>query len=254
MDEKYRNLITNEFRSCVKETIKRMSDEETNRPFHEALLSKNVLKWSRFERSFSTSFGQKTIENISKYAALSGGASKVERQKETLCVIDINQLKAIDHNIELCRNGHPTNWNDSLQEIKTVKKSGETTSVRVISDLWWIKDGINNYLSIKTVKPNIDQTAVAKSDSLKLKIFDSECNPYFGLYYNPYGENKDDYAHHPPMTIFNMRHDHIVLIGKEYWDLLGGIGFYEELLKIAKEVGADTQEMISEYASGQSFT
>jgi len=253
MDGRYRGLIADEFRSCVKGTITRMSGEETYRPFHEALLSKNALIWSRFERSFSTSFGQKSIENISKYAALSGGANKVERQKETMCVIDKSQLSAIDLNIERCRNGHPTNWEDSLSEVRFVKKSGILTSIRVISDLWWEKDGVNNYLSIKTVKPNIDQTAVAKSDSLKLKMFDISCNSYFGLYYNPFGEKKTDYAHNPPMTIFDMRHDQAVLIGKEYWDLLGGTGFYEEVLEIAKEVGAETKEMISTYTRGQTF-
>jgi len=42
---------------------------------------------------------------------------------------------------------------------------------RIISDLWWFKDGINHYMSIKTVKPNIDQTAVAKQDLLGGSIY-----------------------------------------------------------------------------------
>ena len=110
--------------------------------------------------------------------------------------------------------------------------------------MWWRKDGIDNYVSLKTVKPNIDQTAVAKEDCLHLKIADPNCNAYFGLPYNPYGENREDYAFHPPMGIFDFRHDPVVLIGRDLWDTIGGKGCYDELLNIAAQVGMETQEII----------
>ena len=49
----------------VTRTIQRMKQEDTHRPFHQALLSDEIIKASRFERSFSTSFGQKAVEKIS---------------------------------------------------------------------------------------------------------------------------------------------------------------------------------------------
>ena len=62
MKEKYQKQIEREFRTCVEDTISRIQEsDETYRPFHPALLSKEALFWSRFERSFSTSFGQSTI-------------------------------------------------------------------------------------------------------------------------------------------------------------------------------------------------
>ena len=62
MKEKYQKQIEREFRTCVEDTISRIQEsDETYRPFHSALLSKEALFWSRFERSFSTSFGQRTI-------------------------------------------------------------------------------------------------------------------------------------------------------------------------------------------------
>ena len=45
---------------------------------------------------------------------------------------------------------------------------------------------IDNYISLKTVKPNIDQTAVVKEDCLHLTIANPNCKTYFGLPYNPY--------------------------------------------------------------------
>ena len=53
------------------------------KPFHTALLGPEIIKLSSFERSFSTSFGQKYVEEIAKILALASGA-KAERQKETV--------------------------------------------------------------------------------------------------------------------------------------------------------------------------
>jgi len=77
MEARYRAIIADEFRNCVLNTIRRLDNAETNRPFHAALLSDEALFWSRFERSFSTSFGQRVIEEISKVVALAGVSSNV---------------------------------------------------------------------------------------------------------------------------------------------------------------------------------
>ena len=235
-------FIANEFRSCVQNTIKRLATEDTYRPFHRALLSEKALFWSRFERSFSTSFGQRVIEKISHAAAIAGGADTAINQKETIFNLSASQLSAIDDHIASLRRGLTTaNWPSDIQKLAQVTSSGESLQVRVISDLYWRKNEINNYMSIKTVKPNIDQTAEAKRDLLKLKLADPTANVYYGLYYNPYGENKYDYAWSPPKNIFNFNADPCILIGKEYWDTLGGAGFYEKVLAIAAKVGEDTK-------------
>lgn len=246
MEQKYRQMIAEEFRDCVNKTIKRLQGEATYRPFHSALLSDEVLFWSRFERSFSTSFGQRVIEEIAKLVVLSNGASKAERQKETFIELDNVYITAISAHIQGLRNGQRLGWNDTVAELRKLLPSGMTTKLRVISDLWWQKNGIDNYISLKTVKPNIDQTAVAKEDCLHLALANPRCNVYFGLPYNPYGENKSDYSHNPPMGIFDFHHDPVVLIGKEMWDTLGGNGCYEELLSIAQEVGRETKQSITE--------
>ena len=75
MEKRYRELIANEFRDCVMGTIGRITqNDQTYRPFHIALLSGETVFWSAFERSFSTSFGQRVIEEIARLAALSNGA------------------------------------------------------------------------------------------------------------------------------------------------------------------------------------
>lgn len=247
MNEEYRNLIADEFRNCVTNTIQRISNnEQTYRPFHSALLSDDAIFWSGFERSFSTSFGQRVIEEIAQLVALSNGAEAAARQKETTISIDIAYDDAVHEHMQALRNHRILTyaWAIAYPQIMQATPTGETRDIRVISDMWWRKDGIDNYISLKTVKPNIDQTAVAKEDCLRLKIANPNCNAYFGLPYNPYGENKTDYAHNPPMGIFDFHHDSVVLIGKEMWDTIGGDGCYEELIDIASEVGAETRVTI----------
>lgn len=137
-----------------------------------------------------------------------------------------------------------TTWESTVQGILNVRPTGRTRRIRIISDMWWRKDGIDNYVSLKTVKPNIDQTAVAKEDCLHLTIADPTCKTYFGLPYNPYGKKREEYAFNPPMGIFDFRHDPVVLIGQDLWDTIGGAGCYDELLAIAKQVGEETRDAV----------
>lgn len=247
MNEYYRKQIADEFRNCVIGTISRVSNnQQTYRPFHSALLSDEVIYWSGFERSFSTSFGQRVIEEIAKLVALSNGAEDACRQKETTIRIDEAYENAIHNHIQSLRDNTCVNrnWEASLKEVKDVQLTGRMKYIRVISDVWWKKDGVDNFVSLKTVKPNIDQTAVAKEDCLKLSLAFPESNAYFGLPYNPFGEEKKSYAFNPPMGIFDFHHDKVVLIGRELWDTIGGAGCYDELLEIAYEVGIETKERI----------
>ena len=240
-------FIEKEFRECVLNTIRRLEAEDTHRPFHAALLSGQALFWSRFERSFSTSFGQRVIEQVSRIAAEAGGAHAAQTQKETALSLSSAQLTAIEAHIAGLRSGRASttpSWEETLTALAPLRPAKDAQTVRVISDLWWEQGGINHYMSIKTVKPNIDQTAEAKRDLLKLKLADPTAKVYFGLYYNPYGESRADYGWSPPKRIFNMATDNCVLIGKDYWDTLGGRGFYEELLAIAARVGAETRPQI----------
>lgn len=247
MEARYRDIIATEFRNCVLNTIQRLNNAETNRPFHAALLSDEALFWSRFERSFSTSFGQRVVEEISKIVAVAGGASEASRQKQTVVQLDSAVDSAITNHMNTIRSGRTANnWNNTIAELTRTPRTGDLVNLHVTSDLWWLKDGINHYMSIKTVKPNIDQTAVAKQDLLRLLSADPECKVYFGLYYNPYGEERTSYAHNPPMGIFNFHTDPVVLIGRDYWDTLGGAGTYDIILSIAREVGAETREMLKD--------
>ena len=58
MKKEIDDRIGEELKKCVLETIQRVREksEKEQKPFHDRLLSKKILRASIFERSFSTSF------------------------------------------------------------------------------------------------------------------------------------------------------------------------------------------------------
>ena len=135
------------------------------------------------------------------------------------------------------------NWQNEVQTITAFNK-GDVLIRRVISDLWLKKNDVEHYVSIKTVQPNLDQTEVAKKDMLLVKAANSQHQAYLALYYNPNGSARSDYKHSPPKKIFDMHNDSCVLIGKDYWEFLGGPDTYQSLLDTFAEAGKETKTML----------
>lgn len=66
---------------------------------------------------------------------------------------------------------------------------------------------------------------------------------YYALPYNPYGE-RENYSWSFPMRWFNMREDPSVLIGDEFWNLIGGEGTYEAFITELNKLGVHYKERI----------
>jgi len=66
---------------------------------------------------------------------------------------------------------------------------------------------------------------------------------FYALPYNPYGKRKD-YKWGFPMRWFNMHTDKSVLIGNEFWDMIGGNGTYENFVKEINLLGKEYRERI----------
>ena len=229
--------------NAISRATNKISGQTSPKPFHEALLTKQIVKISSFERSFSTSFGQGPVEEISELVAQSNGF-ETQRQKESMLNIYKGAIDEIERISAALRGGRQKpNWSSETKIISAYNK-GDTEIRRVISDLWVKKDNVESFLSIKTVQPNLDQTEVAKKDMLLVKANNPDHQVYLGLYYNPGGFRRTDYNHSLPQKIFDMHHDECVLIGKDYWDFLGGAGAYAALLSVFGSVGVETKDML----------
>lgn len=63
---------------------------------------------------------------------------------------------------------------------------------------------------------------------------------YLALPFNPYFTGQ--YRRWTVTTFFKTGED--LLVGKEFWDFIGGKGAYEELLSVFKEVGEEAMNLI----------
>ena len=108
------------------------------------------------------------------------------------------------------------------------------------------ENGEEEYYSIKTVKPNLDQTEIAKRDMLRTMVLKDNAFAYYALPYNPYGDGLT-YSWTMPKKLFNMNNSSAVLIGSSFWNKVGNDpNTYNELLALFDELGDEYQEKIRE--------
>lgn len=67
--------------------------------------------------------------------------------------------------------------------------------------------------------------------------------------YNPWGIEKEDYDHSFALGYMDIEKQ--VLIGKEFWDMVGGAGTYEDVLSIYQKVGTEKgPDLVDQLALG----
>lgn len=223
-----------------------------DRPFHAALVPEEIWKASKFERSFVTSLGQIGWEKI---ARIIGEAKRGSAKNNYKISGDLHQgelttiqkiIYELEHKVGKEVKRKP-NWSKEKEEIDNSKK-GEQVLVEVISDLYVeSKDGSKLYIELKSSLPNADQSRISKEKMLKIYCLkrDETNEIYFALPDNPY-RTKEDYNWPHPKRFFDMSDTNCVLMGKDFWDKLGGEDTYEELLVIFTEVGKITKKRIRE--------
>lgn len=221
-------------------------DIKRNNPFGYYLVPLEVWQGSKFERSFVTSFGQKTVEQLGKIIALGTGA---EAELQHVIELDLNtwQIEQIDNILTNQRNGEARpNWNKEVKEVQSLQTKRIET-VRVLSDLYIKRpNGTEEFYSFKTVKPNLDQTERAKRDMLRLLAKNPDYKPFFALPSNPAGEgNPYRNAHAIPFKLFDMDNDPCVLIGSQLWNQIGqDENTYDELIEIFIQEGKKFSNII----------
>lgn len=250
--EQHLNVVME--RILHKRTIQEPFNEDEIRnsnPFGYRLVPVEVWKGSKFERSFVTSLGQGIFEQIARLIAEGTGAEAINQYTR---VIKLNtwQVERIDNILEKQRSQKVQKSSDALKSIKQeleLLKSLETDryqEISVLSDLYIRRmDGSEEFYSLKTVKPNLDQTEKAKREMLRLMTAE-DVKAYFALPFNPAGEgNVYKTIHTIPYKLFDMDNDEHVLIGAELWNKIGqDDSTYSELLEIFDTVGEVFNEKI----------
>lgn len=221
----------------------------SRKPLYAALVPDEIFKGSHFERRFVTPFGG-VWEKLAKVVALEahGHCSIGHSVDGTVGRESLRRIQEVLNRLEHKRKGQPRvkpDWKEELEYIRA--GGGEPIPTCVVCDIFIDSHttGKRYAFELKGPLPNSDQTKVSKEKMFKLLAM----NPgtvdyaYYALPYNPYGK-KEDYDWSFPARWFDMRVDESVLIGNEFWDLIGGEGTYNHFIRQINLLGKEYRERI----------
>ena len=219
----------------------------SEKPLYAALVPDEIFKGSHFERRFVTPFGNvwEKLAMVSSEAvfdrALQGYSIVGQIPEECLRRIQ-EVLNKLEHPAK-GKNRITPNWDNELKYI--LEGKGELIPTTVIADIYVENDNVKYAFELKAPLPNSDQTKVSKEKLLKLysMIEKPVSGAFYALPYNPYGK-RQDYNWSFPARWFDMKTDEVVLIGEEFWDLIGGKGTYQLFIDEVNKLGVEYKDRI----------
>ena len=241
MDKVMNNVLIND--PFIKE------EHHSKKPLYAALVPDEIFKGSHFERRFVTPFGG-VWEKLAQVVAIEehGNCTLGHSVNGTVGSESLRRIQEILNKLEHNPKGElkvKPNWKAELDYI--LKGGGKPIPVNVTCDIFIHNEVTNTKYAfeLKAPLPNSDQTKVSKEKMLKLLAMNPKQVDYahYALPYNPYGKKKD-YKWTFPMRWFNMQEDVSVLIGNEFWDLIGGLGTYKTFISEVNKLGKDYRERI----------
>ncbi|MCH8330018.1 MAG: TdeIII family type II restriction endonuclease [Bacteroidetes bacterium] len=225
--------------------LKRYSRESTSMPFLAKLMQDNekVASYS-FIHSLATTLGMSIYEEVSNMIA-SEYCTESSTKYDVGGVISDDQRRVIDNIILELRNGsRTTDIDKEIQEVLNANSDdGKFKKEGRIADFYMLRDGVEHYFEIKTVKPNIDVFTKSKEKILEWVARKKKpIKVYIAFPYNPY--HPEPYNRFTLQGVLKPGED--LLIGEDYWNFLGGQNTYEQLLEQFDHIGRLFHEQISE--------
>lgn len=221
----------------------------SSKPLYAALVPDEIFKGSHFERRFVTPFGS-VWERLAQVVAIEahGNCSMGHTINGNVGNESLRRIQEVLNKLEHNTKGNEKIKPDWKAEIEYIKKGGgEPIPVNVTCDIFIHNQQTNTKYAfeLKGPLPNSDQTKVSKEKMFKLLAMSpKQVNyAYYALPYNPYGK-KEGYKWGFPMRWFNMQEDESVLIGNEFWELIGGEGTYHNFIKEVNLLGKEYRERI----------
>lgn len=199
-------------------------------PFHDALVPGIRLL---NERSFSTRLGNLHEEiaaiiaaeihaNVVRGSNLSGSIPVLTREFITQRIRQLERREDVP--------------DGRAERAQITSHFGDQVTASTTIDLYIrAQDGVEHFFEMKSAKPNKGQCIEMKSRILTAFAIKraSDAHTWWGVPYNPYGTAK--YGHTYPTAFFDF--DCEVLLGRPFWDFVGGDDTYDELVGLYADVG-----------------
>lgn len=157
-------------------------------------------------------------------------------------------IQEVLNNLEHTKKGEKKVTPDWDKELKYILEGGgKLIPTSVVCDIFINSKTTNEKYAfeVKAPLPNSDQTKVSKEKMFKLLAMQPKKidYAYFALAYNPYGDKKD-YNWSFPNRWFSMTTDSSVLIGDEFWELVGGKDTYKMFITEINKLGKEYKKRI----------
>jgi type II restriction enzyme len=220
-----------------------LNDEDSSKPFQYALFTKKGYLAKGFIHGCETALGN-WHESIAKIIAKENFkvAKKLQGTDKLQGKITSEAQKTFENILSnLDSVVREPNSEKELKEIFEASQGNKKVVSRIQTvDLYLERNnGEEIYFEIKGPKPNKNEMRAAKRDLLEIYAIKARENKkvkvYLGMYYNPYAPKK--YQRWTCLKFFDEGKD--FLIGKDFWDFLGGVNTYEDLIEIYEEVGEE---------------
>ncbi|MFM5888984.1 MAG: TdeIII family type II restriction endonuclease [Dolichospermum sp.] len=225
------------------EYLSRYSSNGELKPFQAALIPPELIRINQFERGLSTKLGN-SFEECARLIALEhhqdvrrGYDIKAEVSLTAFAEAELQKQKY--ESAATNKQGKPS-LEQMITAVLNARRSDDLELKIVRTDLYILaKDGTELFFEIKGPKPNKGQCLEVTQRLLRFQLLSGKNRPqvqaYYAMPYNPYGAKKTDYKW--SCTVNYTPFNDAVIIGHDFWKIIGGETAYEELLEIYLEVG-----------------
>lgn len=244
LSQKQKSEIETLLEKKLDNKLKNYGRETSSMPFLARLIqdAEKIAAYS-FIHSLATSLGMSIYEDVSKIIAKENCEECFTRYGVG-GVISEAQHTAIGNIIAALRIGNKkSDINSEVQEIlEASSQDGIYHKSGSIADFYMKRDNEEYFFEIKTVKPNIDVFEKSKTKLLEwVARVRRPIHVYLAFPYNPY--YPEPYTRFTEVGMMNPPND--FLVGKEYWDFLGGVNTFEELLATFDKIGKKYKERLN---------
>ena len=238
--------------NCLRNKFKNYKPESSNMPFHYRLLGRDRMALYSFIQSLNTTFGTSIFEPVA-VALAKNKFAKAQSQYFVGDKISESCQKTIQDIINNLTVGTLPNKNKEIELIRESVNTGKINNIKTVKADLFLEDeqGVQYLIDLKTAKPNISNfkdfkrtllewVGIALTNNPNLEI-----NTLIAIPYNPYEPQP-----YERWTIKGMLDDkYELMVGKEFWDFIGGDGAYEEILDCFESAGIKIRPEIDEYFS-----
>jgi Type II restriction endonuclease, TdeIII len=212
------------------------------KPFHAAILSPELLRINEFERGFSSSLGT-TYEECAKLIATEHHR-EVRRSYEMKGEVSLSAINEINRQVSRFEQsvyikGVRPSFKEMIRSVLESQKTDDLVQRTAKADLYIVSlSGEQTFFEIKGSKPNKGQCLEVFERLLRFHLLCSNEYPsktYYAMAYNPYGSERTAYKWSVAKQYTPF--EDAVVIGHEFWEIIGGETAYAELLEIYQEVG-----------------